>query len=131
MSSDLREHVEAWMLKAEHDIISADRLIGIEPMILDSACFHCQQAIEKLLKAFLCYKEQDIERTHNIRFLLEKCSEFDLSFETLDPRNINMYAVWGRYPDDTLMPTTEEAKYFFQLANQVNAMVKERLIFLP
>lgn len=35
----------------------------IEPMILDNACFHCQQAIENCLKAFLIYRCCDIERT--------------------------------------------------------------------
>jgi HEPN domain-containing protein len=44
MSGDMKEYIAGWLSKADHDIISAQRLIEIEPMILDYACFHCQQA---------------------------------------------------------------------------------------
>jgi HEPN domain-containing protein len=56
-------------------------------MILDSACFHCQQAVEKSLKAFLCYMGKDIEKTHSITFLLSECSFFDPVFGSIDPLN--------------------------------------------
>lgn len=70
MTPALKAYVEAWVAKAEHDLISAQRLLEIEPMILDNACFHCQQAVEKYLKAYLIYKGLDVERTHDIIFLL-------------------------------------------------------------
>ena len=129
MTPELKEYIDAWLLKAEHDIISVQRLLEIEPMILDSACFHCQQAIEKTLKAFLCYKGQDIVKTHDIIFLLDECSNFDPIFETVDPLNINAYAVQGRYPDSNLMPEIGEAQAFYQLTLQVDKLVKERIIF--
>ena len=94
--------------------MSAQRLLEIEPMILDNACFHCQQAIEKCLKAFLIYNGVDIERTHNIIFLLAQCANFDSEFTTIDPLNINAYAVQGRYPDTNLMPEKEEAESYYQ-----------------
>ncbi|TAG12895.1 MAG: HEPN domain-containing protein [Sphingobacteriia bacterium] len=37
-------------------------------MILYNACFHCQQAIEKPLKAFLISKGMEIEKSNNIQF---------------------------------------------------------------
>lgn len=129
MTPALKVYIEGWLLKAEHDIISAQRLLEIEPMILDNCCFHCQQAIEKSLKAFLCYQGRDVERTHNIIFLLSECANFDPVFNTVDPLNINAYAVQGRYPDLSLMPDAEEAKGFYDLAIQVNKMVRERIIF--
>jgi len=46
MSNDLKDYINEWLYKAEHDIISAQRLIEIELMILDYACFHGQQAVE-------------------------------------------------------------------------------------
>jgi HEPN domain-containing protein len=66
MTPALKAYIESWLNKAEHDLISAQRLLEIEPMILDNACFHCQQAVEKCLKAYLIYNGFDIERTHNI-----------------------------------------------------------------
>ncbi|MHB1920858.1 MAG: HEPN domain-containing protein [Chitinophagaceae bacterium] len=75
--------------------------------------------MEKCLKAFLTYHGRDINRTHNVIFLLSECSNFDSIFATIDPLNINPYAVQGRYPDSNLMPTSEEAKSFYQLALQI------------
>jgi len=98
-------------------------------MILDSACFHCQQAIEKFLKAFLAFHGQEIERTHNIIFLLSECSNYDPIFADIDPGNINEYEVQGRYPDSSLMPTPEEAVRFLKLTLRVKALIVERIIF--
>jgi len=99
-------------------------------MILDNACFHCQQAIEKCLKAFLAFKRRDIERTHNVIFLLSECANFDSVFATIDPLNITAYAVQGRYPDSNLMPTAIEAKAYYQLALQVQTLVRKKIVFV-
>lgn len=68
MTPAFKTYVEAWFNKAEHDLISTQRLLEIEPMILDNACFHCQQAIEKYLKGYLIYNGFEIERTHDVIF---------------------------------------------------------------
>jgi HEPN domain-containing protein len=107
--------------------MSAQRLIEIEPAILDNACFHCQQAIEKSLKAYLIYNGCDIERTHDIIFLLSQCANFDPVFATIDPLDINAYAVQGRYPDSNIMPTATEAKSYYQLAVQISKTVTDRI----
>ena len=129
MTPALKTYIESWLDKAEHDLLSAQRLIEIAPMILDNACFHCQQAIEKSLKAFLIYNGRDIERTHNIIFLLAESAKFDPVFETVDPLNINEYAVQGRYPDTNLMPSEEETKTYYQLAVHIKTLVDERITF--
>ena len=129
MTASIKIYIEEWLNKAEHDIITAQRLLEIEPMILDNACFNCQQAIEKSLKAFLVYNGAPIEKTHNIIFLLSECANFDTIFNTVDPLNINAYAVHARYPDSNLMPDINEARAYYQLAIQVNTLVKERIIF--
>jgi HEPN domain-containing protein len=53
MTNALKRFITSWLIKAENDLASAQRLIEIQPSILDTACFHCQQAVEKNLKAFL------------------------------------------------------------------------------
>jgi HEPN domain-containing protein len=129
MTHALKAYVESWLDKAEHDLISAQRLLEIEPVILDNACFHCQQAIEKCLKAYLIYNGFDVQKTHDIIALLTQCSNFDTIFETIDPLDINSYAVQGRYPDTNLMPTKEEAEGYYQLALQIKSLTTERIIF--
>lgn len=61
MKQDLKAYIEGWLEKGNRDLLSAQRLIEIGPMILDNACFHCQQAIEKYLKAFLIFKMHEPE----------------------------------------------------------------------
>ncbi len=123
----LKNYISAWLLKADHDLISAQRLLEIEPRILDSACFHCQQAVEKYLKAFLIFKGFTIERTHNIVFLLSKCAEFDSVFTDIDPRNIDVYAVQARYPDYAEMPELAEANSHYKLALKIKDIVLTRI----
>jgi HEPN domain-containing protein len=41
-------------------------IIELNPIILDIACFHCQQAVEKYLKSFLLYRGQELIKTHNL-----------------------------------------------------------------
>jgi HEPN domain-containing protein len=128
MSPIVTNYIKAWLEKAEHDVISAQRLLEIEPIILDNACFHCQQAIEKYLKAYLIYNGVEVERTHDIIFLLSQCADFDQIFREIDPLNINVYAVKGRYPHNAIMPELEEAQQYYQLALQVRELVLDRLI---
>ena len=129
MTPALKAYVEAWLKKAEHDLISVQRLLDIKPAILDSACFHCQQAIEKYLKAFLAFHGQDIQKTHNIIFLLSECSKLDVIFASVDPMDINAFAVQGRYPDSNLTPTLEESKKYYRLAKKVEKLVLARVVF--
>lgn len=129
MTAEEREHIELWLLKAGNDLLSAQRLLDIKPMILDTACFHVQQAIEKLLKAFLIFKGHPISRTHNINFLLDQCANFDVVFAQIEVNNINAYAVQSRYPDMTEMPDEEEARWYYQLALHVKELVRNRIVF--
>lgn len=129
MTPALRAYIESWLEKADNDLASAQRLLEIKPMILDNACFHCQQAIEKYLKAFLNYNGKETERTHNIIFLLSQAADFDHVFGTVDTMNINAYAVQARYPDFTMIPDEDEAKSYYQLALHVKSLVTERIVF--
>ena len=116
MTPEWKEYINAWLQKADNDLQTTQRLIEIEPLILDTACFHCQQAIEKCLKAFLYYKGKEIKKTHDIDYLLEECAIFDTIFDTIDSLNINDFAVNVRYPDFSLSPDIEEAKKLYELA---------------
>jgi HEPN domain-containing protein len=129
MTSAHKAYVESWLDKAEHDLMSAQRLIEIEPVILDNACFHCQQAMEKCLKAYLIYNGFDVQKTHDIIDLLVDCAKYDSIFAAIDPLDINAYAVRGRYPDTNLMPTKEEAESYYQLALEIKSLTTERIIF--
>ena len=60
MNSGKAELARQWLLKAEHDVASAERLIAGDPPYLDTAVYHCQQAAEKALKAYLTRNDRPI-----------------------------------------------------------------------
>jgi HEPN domain-containing protein len=53
MDEAKRHEIRQWLIKAEHDLRSARRLLGDTPPLLDTAAYHCQQTAEKALKALL------------------------------------------------------------------------------
>lgn len=44
--------IRQWLIKANHDIGSAQRLLTGDAPFLDTAVYHCQQAAEKTLAAY-------------------------------------------------------------------------------
>ena len=53
------EHAKLWIEKAKNDLLNADNNLASDKIPFDTVCFHCQQAAEKLLKAFLVLKESN------------------------------------------------------------------------
>ncbi|NUO82559.1 HEPN domain-containing protein [candidate division KSB1 bacterium] len=68
----------------------------------DLVCFHCQQAAEKYLKAFLILHEAAFPKTHDLVSLLELCVPFQPEIELLrEPMELlNPYSVCFRYPGE-------------------------------
>ena len=50
--------VRQWLRKAVNDQRAARAALDQDPPITDVAAFHCQQAAEKLLKAYLVWRGQ-------------------------------------------------------------------------
>jgi len=48
-----------------HDLGSAKRLISGDEPFLDTAVYHCQQAAEKALKAYLTLKDAPFQKIHD------------------------------------------------------------------
>lgn len=94
----MKEIVREWCIKANSDLKSAQILFDED--IYDTSCFHSQQAVEKILKAFLIENNIEIEKTHDLVKLIEDCSKVNLNFENLrsSVSRINSYAIDARYP---------------------------------
>lgn len=120
-------HLNQWIEKAEHDLIAAKLIIEHQPIILDVACFHCQQAVEKYLKSYLIFKNEDFPRTHNLQLLIESCSTYQPGFSAIDLKNLEDFAVRVRYPHDFLQPDPEETRVFCEIAEAVKALVLKEI----
>jgi HEPN domain-containing protein len=123
MKEDERIYLQQWLEKAEHDLLAARLILDHQPIILDISCFHCQQAVEKYLKTFLIFHKKDFPKTHNIDLLLKACSAINDRFNKVDVKNLEDFAVRGRYPHDFLMPSKEEAEEFYKITLEIKKLV--------
>ncbi|MFN3821056.1 MAG: HEPN domain-containing protein [bacterium] len=125
-----KEIVLRWLRKAESDLKVVKHLIAIKEAPTDVLCFHCQQAIEKYLKAFLTFQDVRAKKTHDLNAIMELCIEQDEDFKKLDKERISslsFFAVEIRYPEDFYIPTIEETKEYFELALKVKDFVWRKL----
>jgi HEPN domain-containing protein len=118
-----------WTKIAERDILTAKQGLETKQIITDTVCFHCQQAAEKYLKAFLVKEQIEFSKTHNIMSLLNLCASVDQSFkkELSEADVLTDYAVEIRYPDDWYEPSMEETKEAYAIALKVKEFVLKKL----
>ena len=107
-----RDEVREWLQKAEKDLLSARILLEHEPPVLETSCFHCQQVVEKVLKAFLVWKGIPFEKVHNLTYLLDLCEVQEPGFASLRDKAevLTPYAVEVRYPGKDMEISQEEAQ---------------------
>lgn len=123
------DKIRKWVIKALEDLKTAEHEIRLsdKEMVTTSVCFHSQQFVEKILKAFLSSKKIDFGRTHDLEILLKLCTEEDKDFKSLDVGNLTDYAVEVRYPEEFYTPTIVEAKECFEIAQKVKSFVLKKL----
>ena len=128
MSEEI-EIAKQWVAKAANDLLNADNNLKSEIIPFDTVCFHCQQAAEKFLKAFLVGKGQPYPITHDLLLILEKILPLNGDAENLrDTLAILMpYAVEIRYPDDWYMPSKEDAGEAMDAVNKVKQWLQKAL----
>jgi HEPN domain-containing protein len=98
--SENNKHVLDWIEKADHDLGSAKLIFLHIPDYFDTIAFHCQQAVEKYLKAILVNYKIEFQRTHNLVYLLDILSgRFEIDESKYDKAIIlNGLSVQIRYP---------------------------------
>lgn len=127
MNDETKEYVKQWILKANEDLLVVDKLTEFEVIATSSVCFHCQQAVEKFLKAFLIFNGIEIKKTHNIEYLLSECIDLDSEFSIIDPKNLSDFGVDVWYSGDMYVPSEEETIEHKEIVIFVKKMVEEKL----
>ena len=116
--------------KAEEDLRVTEHLLDVENPPTGAICFHCQQAVEKYLKAYLTYQNVRAGKTHDLGNILNLCIKQDESFEKLDKDKISslsFYSVEIRYPDEFYIPKIDEAEESFKIVLKVKDFVFRKL----
>ena len=106
MNVETHAEVRAWLRKAEGDLGAAIVLKDADPKRLDISVYHCQQAAEKAIKAWLVSREIPFSKTHDLERLLE-CANSDsdlLSHLGEHMLILTPYVVEFRYPGDVFEP---------------------------
>jgi HEPN domain-containing protein len=125
----LRDLVRQWFAKAELDYCAAERLVKDPEPLREIIAFHCQQAAEKYLKAFLVSRQIEFPKTHDLEELLELLApvrpDVVAMLEGIDV--LSPFGVKIRYPGDfpELLPGQEQI--VFDLADRTREAIMAQL----
>ena len=114
------KNINAWIEKADHDLGSAKIIYLHLPEYFDTIAFHCQQAVEKYLKASLVFFEIEFMKTHNLVYLLDLLSKkIDIKENIYDKAiKLNGFGVQIRYPEQTIHLTKDELETAIEIAQE-------------
>ena len=93
-------------------------LLTSKDAYLDISVYHCQQAAEKAIKAYLVYQAIEFPKTHNLVALLALCLPIESKFGEWRQMGItlNPYATAYRYPGEALEPGRTESEQALAMA---------------
>lgn len=98
-----------WLERAECDLESAD-ILRIHNGDNCNAAFHCQQCIEKALKAYILYSTGHHIDGHNLTYLCRSACKSDRKFDDWldESMALNRYYIETRYPTDAGFDVDDE-----------------------
>ncbi len=115
-----------WYGKSAADLKSA-RILFDNDADYGIVAFHCQQAIEKILKSYILKKESVVAEGHSLIFLCKKAAAYDPKFKGFmkDCAYINQFYIETRYPADIPMDMTrDEARECISITDKIFAELK-------
>ena len=118
-----------WLKKASEDLQIAKQLVKPSKVLAGGAVFHCQQAAEKALKAFLVWHDVPFRKTHYVKEIGDACLALDSTLKDVIGRAVPLteYAWKFRYPGEPAQPSRKEAKSALAIATEVYDAIVERL----
>ena len=127
--SSRNETIAKWVEKADEDLGTAILINSNLPQYKDTIAFHCQQAVEKYIKAWMLSENLEIKKTHDLVYLLELINvkriveaEWFEKAEQLDD-----YGVEVRYPDSTINLSDSDIEDAIRITNEFRAFVIPKL----
>ncbi len=130
-SPDTAAETGRWVTRARLDLDNAKALYETLPAAYDNVAFLCQQAVEKLVKAFLVAHATPFPKTHDIRTLLVGHVaeiEPELALEARFADELTPYVVASRYPEGSAMVTRECAEELIALMDRAWALFEPRIL---
>lgn len=124
---EIAAEIAEWLAHAGLDLRAAEVDLDAAPPLLGDAAFHCQQAVEKALKALLTRHDHIFPRTHDLAVLSAACLEHEPSLEPLLRRSAGLseYAWRFRYPGDEVDPAGKDVEEALASARQIVQAVED------
>jgi len=113
----------SWLAIAREDLMAAKGLLKLE--LFSTVVYHCQQAAEKFLKAYLVFKNEEPIKTHDLVKLIELCMRFDKNFEKVleAAKRLNPFSTKFRYPSEYDIPDLADAKLAIKQTQKIATFV--------
>jgi len=131
MQPDDARHADtsAWLAKAQLDLRSAEHALAAAPPLHEDVLFHCQQTVEKAMKAWLTFHDVPFRRTHSLEELGRQCVAVDSRLQRLvdQAAPLTEYAWRFRYPGEAEPPGREETEEALHTARTALAVLLECL----
>ncbi len=110
-----RDEARRWLAVADEDLATVGACLAAAPPLPKSAAYHCQQAIEKLIKGLLVLAGVAFRKTHDLRGLTLQAAPLYPELEAMK-RDLRWLTVWGfayRYPmeePEETPPTADDVR---------------------
>lgn len=123
------DFVQGWLQKAEGDLRAAEILLAAPEVLEEAVAFHCQQAAEKFIKAFLVRHQIEFPKTHDLMTLRKLMSQADgkLAEELAFSDWLGRFAVEARYPGEIIEVGPDTAPRALEDARRVSSLLLDAL----
>jgi len=124
-----KEVVNQWVKLADKDLALAEHTAKtMWPIPYEIVCFHCQQFVEKYLKAFLVSKGQEPPYIHDLVKLTALCEAENAVFYEIKQKCIILteYGVLPRYPND-MQINEDDMRRALHLAAEIKSYILEKV----
>lgn len=122
-----------WLKEAKNDLNLANDIVD---KYYSLCCFHCEQSVQKSLKAYLYFLGLRFVRIHSCTSLSEKIEKKDKSFSKFKDKCklMDQYYIPSRYPDFYPLPQTPselythiQSKEALSIAKEIYNFIKEKI----
>jgi len=124
-----KDVVRQWIELADKDLALAEHTAKtMRPAPYEIVCFHCQQFVEKYLKAFLVSSGQEPPYIHDLVKLTALCESENKAFSEIKQKCIALteYGVQPRYPNNMQM-NEEDMKGALHFAADIKTFMLKKV----
>ena len=123
-AGDSRKYFE-WLDHSSADLVAAS-ILKEDDRCYDQAAFHCQQAIEKALKAYILLRSGQLVDGHNLMWLCRQAKKYHKGFQQWyeESADLNQCYIETRYPADV------EREINYKQVQAFYKMAKEMYLFI-